>query len=287
MLQYFLEENKFSIFENNRLPQLLYLCNTETMQQNFPRALHKHDDRLEIVFIVKGRGVHLIGDVKYHTKAGDILIFNRDVIHDEMAEVNSDMVVYCCGIKELHIKGMEKNRLFDIDSPAVISSGDKHDMIEQLLAIMFLQIKENGNKASETCRYLLSTLLTLIIKLPRETIKTIPYKKLTLVEQVKQYLDAHYAENITLDNLAFRFNLSPYYLSHLFKQETHFSPIHYLIRRRIGEAQSLLTYTNYSISKIAGLVGYDNANYFSTLFTKMIGISPSLYRTSWVGEKRS
>lgn len=160
-------------------------------------------------------------------------------------------------------------------------------MIEQLLAIMFLQIKENGNKASETCRYLLSTLLTLIVKLPRETIKTIPYKKLTLVEQVKQYLDAHYAENITLDNLAFRFNLSPYYLSHLFKQETHFSPIHYLIRRRIGEAQSLLTYTNYSISKIAGLVGYDNANYFSTLFTKMIGISPSLYRTSWVGEKRS
>lgn len=287
MLQYFLEENKFSIFENNRLPQLLYLCNTETMQQNFPRALHKHDDRFEIVFIVKGRGIHLIGDVKYHTKAGDILIFNRDVIHDEMAEVNSDMVVYCCGIKELHIKGMEKNRLFDIDSPAVISSGDKHDMIEQLLAIMFLQIKENGNKASETCRYLLSTLLTLIVKLPRETIKTIPYKKLTLVEQVKQYLDAHYAENITLDNLAFRFNLSPYYLSHLFKQETHFSPIHYLIRRRIGEAQSLLTYTNYSISKIAGLVGYDNANYFSTLFTKMIGISPSLYRTSWVGEKRS
>lgn len=40
------------------------------MQQNFPRVLHKHDDRLEIVFIVKGRGIHLIGDVKYHTKPG-------------------------------------------------------------------------------------------------------------------------------------------------------------------------------------------------------------------------
>ncbi|MFY1027372.1 AraC family ligand binding domain-containing protein [Actinobacillus seminis] len=63
------------------------------MQQNFPRVLHKHDDRLEIVFIVKGRGIHLIGDVKYHTKPDDILIFNRDIIHDEMSELNSDMVV--------------------------------------------------------------------------------------------------------------------------------------------------------------------------------------------------
>lgn len=285
MLQYFLTEHKTSIFENNRLPQLLYLCNTETMQQNFPRVLHKHDDRLEIVFIVKGRGSHLIGDVTYHTKAGDILIFNQDVIHDEMAELNSDMVVYCCGIKDLKIKGMEKNCLFDIDSPAVISSGEKYPMIEQILSIMFLQIKENGNKASETCHYLLSTLLTLIVKLPREAIKTIPYKKFTLVEQVKQYLDIHYTENITLESLAFRFNLSPYYLSHIFKRETTFSPIQYLIRRRIGEAQSLLINTSYSVSKIAGLVGYDNANYFSTLFTKMIGISPSLYRTSWIGEK--
>lgn len=53
------------------------------MQQNFPRVLHKHDDRLEIVFIVKGRGIHLI----VHTKPDDILIFNRDIIHDEMSEL--------------------------------------------------------------------------------------------------------------------------------------------------------------------------------------------------------
>ncbi|TCP97804.1 AraC-like DNA-binding protein [Cricetibacter osteomyelitidis] len=285
MLQYFLEENKYSIFENNKLPQLLYLCNTETMQQDFPRVLHKHNDRLEIVFIVKGKGNHLIGDVTYQTKAGDILIFNQNVIHDEMAELNSGMVVYCCGIKDLHIKGMEKNCLFDITSPAVIPSGNKREIIEQLFEIMFLTIKEQGRKSGETCRYLLSTLLTLLVKLPREKIKTIAYKKLTLVEQVKQYLDTYYAENLTLEDIAFRFNISPFYLVHLFKQETQFSPIQYLIRRRIGEAQSLLINTRYSISKIAGLVGYDNANYFSSLFNKMIGVSPTLYRTSWIGKK--
>lgn len=285
MLQYFLENNKSSVFENNRLPQLLYLCNTETMQQNFPRALHKHDDRLEIVFIVKGRGSHLIGNVTYHTKAGDILIFNQGVIHDEMAELNSDMAVYCCGIKDLNIKGSEKNRLFDIASPAVISSGNKRQIIEQLLAVMFAQVKENRNQSGESCRYLLSALLTIIVQLPRENIKSLTFRKLTLAEQAKNYLDAHYVENLSLESVASRFNVSPFYLAHLFKRETGFSVIRYLIRRRIGEAQSLLINTRCSVTEIAGLVGYDNANYFSTLFSRMIGISPSLYRTSWIGKK--
>lgn len=284
MLQYFLEETKHSIFEQNRLPQLLYLCNTETMRQNFPRVLHKHDDRLEIVFIVKGSGSHLIGNTRYQTKAGDILIFNRGVIHDEMAEVNSDMVVYCCGIKNLQIKGMEENCLFDMLSPAVIASGDKRELIEKTLDTMFLYVRDNLAAANENCRYLLASLLTTIIRLPREKIKPISYKRLTLVEQVKHYIDQHYQEELTLQDIALRFNVSPYYLAHLFKEQTNFSPIQYMIRRRIGEAQSLLINTNHSVTRIASLVGYDNANYFSTLFSKMIGISPSSYRTSWIGK---
>lgn len=285
MLQYFLNDNKHSMFENNRLPQLLYLCNTETMQRNFPRVLHKHDDRLEIVFIVKGNGNHLIGDVAYHTKAGDILIFNRGVLHDEMAALHSDMAVYCCGIKELHLKGAEKNCLFDISAPAVIASGDKRHIIEQLLTIMFSQIKQHGNQASESCRYVLAALLSIIVQLPRENIISLPFRKLTLIDQVKHYLDANYTEPLSLPTIASRFNVSPFYLAHQFKRQTGFSLIRYLIRRRIGEAQSLLINTNYSITKIAGLVGYDDANYFSTLFGKMIGISPTQYRAAWIGKK--
>ena len=284
MLQYFLTENRNSIFENGRLPQLLYLCNTKTMERNFPRVLHKHDDRLELVFIVKGRGEHLIGDIKYRTQAGDLLIFNCNVIHDEMAEVNSDMAVYCCGIKNLHIKGMEKNCLFNIHSPAVIATGDQWENIEKTLDIMFFHISQNTSRANEICQYLLASLLTTIIQLPSKNVYQIFHKKLTLIEQIKQYIDQHYWEDLTLNDLAIRFHISPYYLAHLFKQQTEFSPIQYMIRRRIGEAQSLLINTHYSIGQIASMVGYHNANYFSTLFAKMIGISPTAYRLSWIGK---
>lgn len=284
MLQYFLNENKHSIFMNDKLPQLLYLCNTETMQQNFPRALHKHEKHLEIVFIVKGRGNHLIGNKKYQTKEGDILIFNQNVLHDESAELHSNMVVYCCGIKELYLKGMEKNRLIDIDIPAVIPSGKWRDPIEKTLDIMFQHVLNNPKTANENCRYLLASLLTIITKLPKSHLHTIIYARPSLITQVKNYIDTCYWENITLNEIASRFNINTYYLSHLFKQETGFSPIQYMIRRRIGEAQSLLINTRYSITQIASQVGYDNANYFSTLFSKMVGVSPRAYRDSWIGK---
>lgn len=248
MLQYFLRETRDSVFENNRLPQLLYLCNTEDMQQNFPRTLHKHDTHLEIVFIVKGRGSHIIGNVQYETKEGDVLAFNQGVIHDEMAALGSGMIVYCCGIKDLKLKGKEKNILFDTSSPAVIPSGDKKLLIEKTLDIMFQHIREKKQNANEVCQYLLASLLVTILQLPHKEMKSLPYQRITLSEQIKDYIDQYYWDDLTLENLAERFNMSPFYMAHLFKQETTFSPIQYMIRRRIGEAQSLLINTNKSIS---------------------------------------
>ncbi|MDU8925261.1 AraC family transcriptional regulator [Pasteurellaceae bacterium LIM206] len=285
MLQYFLPPVKSSIFERDRLPQLLYICNTETMKQNFPRVLHKHDDHLEIVFIVKGNGTHVVGNKTYTTQAGDLVIFNPNVVHDEMAACNSNMVVYCCGISELSIKGQEKNTLFDETVSAVIQTGEKREIIRNLLHLMFLHVKENAISANEICRYLLAALITVIIQLT-ENIPPLTYNRLTLIEQVRHYIDLHYAEDITLNSLARRFHINSYYLAHLFKRQTAFSPIQYLIRRRIGEAQSMLINTDHSIGYIATAVGYDNTNYFSRLFTRMIDISPSQYRISWIGKNK-
>ena len=196
------------------------------------------------------------------------------------------MVTYTCGITNLHVKGMDKNQLFDNPTSAVISSGKHHKIIEKILDIMFFHIKSNVLNAHEICHYLLSSLLTLIVELPRKNIFSLWPKNLTLIDQVRHYIEQNYAENLSLNDIAKRFNVSAYYLSRLFKDQTDFSPIQYLNRRRIGEAQSLLMTTNYGIAQIASLVGYENINYFSTAFTKMTGISPTMYRTLWIGEHR-
>lgn len=63
-------------------------------------------------------------------------------------------------------------------------------------------------------------------------------------------------------------HISPYYLSHVFKQMSGYSPVQYLLRRRIGEAQTLLITTDLSITRIAEMVGYDTQSYFNLRFTK-------------------
>jgi AraC-like DNA-binding protein len=75
-------------------------------------------------------------------------------------------------------------------------------------------------------------------------------------------------------------------LAHVFKESTGFSPIQYIIRRRIGEAQSLLINTNESVTNISGIVGYDNTSYFTTLFSKTVGMSPKKYRQLWIKSEK-
>jgi transcriptional regulator GlxA family with amidase domain len=67
-------------------------------------------------------------------------------------------------------------------------------------------------------------------------------------------------------------------MSHTFKETTGYSPIQYIMRRRIGEAQTLLITTNHSITMVANIVGYDNSSYFNKIFTKNVGMTPKRYR---------
>lgn len=76
-------------------------------------------------------------------------------------------------------------------------------------------------------------------------------------------------------------------LSHLFKEQTGYSPMNYVIRRRIGEAQTLLITTRDPIGEIAGRVGFANPNNFNIQFQKQVGLSLREYRRVYVSDIRS
>ena len=81
-------------------------------------------------------------------------------------------------------------------------------------------------------------------------------------------------------------NISPYYLSHVFKEMSGYSPMQYLLRRRIGEAQTLLISTDLPVTTIAGMVGYDTQSYFNLQFSKNVGMPPKKYRQNYLVETR-
>lgn len=96
-----------------------------------------------------------------------------------------------------------------------------------------------------------------------------------IVQATKEYLEAHYAEEITLEDVAARVNISPQYFSKLLKKTTGFNFIDWLSMLRVKKAKELLTDTNLTVKEVCFLVGYKDPNYFSRIFKKRIGITPS------------
>ena len=98
-----------------------------------------------------------------------------------------------------------------------------------------------------------------------------------IVQVTKEYLENHYAEDISLEDIAEQVNISPQYFSKLIKKTTGFNFIDWLSMLRVKKAKELLTNSNLTVKEVCFMVGYKDPNYFSRIFKKRIGITPSEY----------
>lgn len=100
---------------------------------------------------------------------------------------------------------------------------------------------------------------------------------------VLDYLDQHYGEDINLNLVADKLNLTPGYLSSIFKEKTNVNFSEYLNSLRIERAKALLTNLDLRIQDIALQVGYQNANSFIRMFKRSSGLTPGEYRKRHAG----
>lgn len=98
-----------------------------------------------------------------------------------------------------------------------------------------------------------------------------------IVQITKEYLEKHYTEDITLEDVAAQVNISPQYFSKLIKKNTGFNFIDWLSMMRVRKAKELLNNTNLTVKEVCYMVGYKDPNYFSRIFKKRVGITPSEY----------
>lgn len=99
-----------------------------------------------------------------------------------------------------------------------------------------------------------------------------------VVRLIKEYVQLHYSERITLEMLAERFAMDKYYLQKLFTQHASVSPNEYLISTRMQKAKELLCGTFTPVSEVAEMVGIDNTSYFIKQFKRREGVTPAKYR---------
>lgn len=285
-IQYFIKNKSGNSFIDGVLPELQYVVRINTGSDKMPRAMHAHEDLAEIVYISEGSGIHIIDNKKYETKAGDILVFNCNVLHDERPNPDGFMRTYCIGMSGLHLKGLPPNCVSADNAVPVIHSNASRKSVESLYELLYNEVFSTIGNPSETCCHLMVSLLLLVGRLAAQEANDQDDSTNIIVEQIRTYLDQHYLSEFTLEQIARSLNISPYYLVHVFKEQTGSSPMQYVINRRIGEAQSLLISSDLPVTRIAAIVGYDNANYFNMLFRKKVGVTPGSYRNQYTASEQ-
>lgn len=116
----------------------------------------------------------------------------------------------------------------------------------------------------------------------RESVNT-TQKQLDVIDEVIHFMREKIEQKLTLADIAKEAKLSPSHLSLLFHKKTEYSPLRYLTHMRIQKACHYLDFTDMKINQICPKIGYDDALYFTRIFTKTMGMSPSEYRSQKKG----
>jgi two-component system response regulator YesN len=106
-----------------------------------------------------------------------------------------------------------------------------------------------------------------------------------IIDKAKSYINANFQKEISLDDVSREVDISPYYFSKIFKEETGENFIEYVTAIRIEKAKELLEQSNLSMKEICAQIGYADPNYFSRTFKKNVGLTPTEYKEGKGGEK--
>ncbi|WP_187274345.1 response regulator [Paenibacillus sp. N3.4] len=161
-----------------------------------------------------------------------------------------------------------------ISGASVISELHPKMQLDHLLTAEQIQLVLSAatlEELSQICKTFLRYLLQLTVDLRKSG-------RNNVVEAAKAILETQYASNLSLDTIAKEVFVSPVYLSFLFKQVEGVNLTDYVTHVRMDKAKELLLGSNLKTYEIANRVGYQDEKYFSRLFKKRIGMTPTEFR---------
>ncbi|MDQ0174131.1 response regulator [Paenibacillus tundrae] len=164
-----------------------------------------------------------------------------------------------------------------LDDTASIPSTEEEDRLdEQFLPFAELPFDREGKLSLPLLRSLLEQRLIAAGK----ALAAQHHTSHDPMKEIARYMDAHYQEDLSLQQISARFYLSREYISRKFKQQFGLNWSEYLGKLRINNAKLLLQNPSLRIAKISEMVGFQDEKYFSKVFKKMEGLTPGDYRKS-------
>lgn len=233
---------------------------------------HEH---IELLLFLKGRCKFICNGKTFEVGAGDLIVVNSTEIHSYVASEKVDLL--CILIYPEFFS--------DINYPAVQLKNYIRD--DEYIKNCFTQMNEEYREHKEGADMMLkSHAYRLMAYLLRNyTESRLSQKELAMhnvklarLNSVLEYISSRYQEKISTKQLADMTFLNENHFCRFFKKAVGKTVTEYLSEYRVEKASVLLSATDKSISDIANAVGFDDINYFSRMFKKIKGISPSEYR---------
>lgn len=278
------QEATLSIYlRDNRLPRFLNCHLTdETHSSKFPFLPHSHDDRLELLYIHSGQGRYMVNDQFYDVSEGDVVVCNAGIIHGEEATEKRGFCSYCVALSHVAFVGLPDDHLCPSNADPIIKCGHLKNELSMLYTLIHRLAADKTDPGS-ACASLATSLLLLVYEVSlrnaHQETKAIEVRDSTIAASVRRFLDEHFCEPLTLDDIALSLHVNKYHLTHLFTKTYEISPMQYVNKRRMGEAQTLLITTSLTVGEIASRLSINHDSHFNSMFKKMVGMTPGQFRS--------
>lgn len=279
-------------FENDFLDDLTYYqlkVEKVHLVQSYPMHTHSFS---EIVTVLKGTALHVVGEQAYQIKAGDVFVIDRFSRH--AFDRVSDLMIINFSYNEQHLLfDKEDLRLLPGFTPLFLTApklrerngsvgmlrlGTDDLLFVERAAEMIIGQTEQKGEGYETVIKLLFQAVIAFLSAQYARIESTASQNLELIANAFNYLEAHFSEEVTVEELAGCLSVSPRHLERLFQQYCKETPLEHLTELRMVEALRQLVYTGAPISEVAVRCGFSDPSYFSRVFKAHYQVSPRRYR---------
>ncbi|MBQ4150303.1 MAG: helix-turn-helix transcriptional regulator [Clostridia bacterium] len=220
-------------------------------------------------YILEGECVYSFSEKTFVAKMGDILFLAKDSIYS--MDIKSENYRFIFADFSFSEKAPCDCEVFEMQNSRGTESAFRR-MLEKW--------RQKRPAVKEDCLAMLYSIYADIIR--NESAAYIPNSKRAKLDAALQYISEHFAdETLSVEKAAKTADLSESHFRRLFKEAYRISPIKYINLMRIERAKELIKYTNESFSQIAEKTGFANVYYFSRIFKKEVGCTPSEYREEY------